>query len=124
MSVFESLPKEKTQLLGTSEISLFRHLIKVSKDAPITQNLVYHDIVPVTFLNPKSLPPDIKPELEFEITLSRPLFSSNDIENANFMYLKLDDMYPCPEEWNLKEGNEKDLNSSTRLLLKRHVAEY
>ena len=34
------------------------------------------------------------------------------MEDGNFINIKIDDLFPLPEEWSTKEGNKKDLNSS------------
>ena len=71
------------------------------------------------YLNPKLLPPPSKegdpsnaPEITIEASISNPLIAPEIVEAGNFISFKLLDMYPVPEDWTLKEGTEKDLNSS------------
>lgn len=74
------------------------------------------------YLNPKLLVAqkgveaveDVIPELEIELSISDLLLSPQVVDEGNFMTIKLDDVLPVPEEWSLREGSEKDLNTSMR----------
>lgn len=52
------------------------------------------------------------PSVLVEIALSRPLLTPAQLTNSVFLTIVLDDVRPVPEEWTLREGNEKDPNSS------------
>ncbi|KAI9339399.1 hypothetical protein BDR26DRAFT_837865 [Obelidium mucronatum] len=126
VTLIESLPKEKTQVLGTTEISLSSFVKYPPRDpnAPPTTpyqlpSLSVKETTSFAYLNPKLLPPPPKegdpnnqPEITVEVSLSAPLLAPEVVEQGNFMYIKLEDLYPVPDEWSLKEGNEKDLNSN------------
>ncbi|KAI8618763.1 hypothetical protein BC830DRAFT_1107404 [Chytriomyces sp. MP71] len=131
ITLIESLPKEKTQILGTTELGLSTFLKYPLRDpnAPPTTpyllpQLNVRETLPITYLNPKLLPPPAKeaaagevpinnqPEITVEVSLSSPLIPPEIVEQGNFMYVRLDDMFPVPDEWTLKDGNEKDLNSN------------
>ncbi|KAJ3142012.1 Cilia- and flagella-associated protein 70 [Physocladia obscura] len=126
ITLIESLPKEKTQVLGTAEISLSQFIKYPARDpnAPpsvpyLRPNLFLKDNISISYLNPKLLPPPSKegdpnnqPEIAIEVSLSSPLISPELVEQGNFLYIKLEDMFPVPDEWTLKDGNEKDLNSN------------
>ncbi|KAJ3008042.1 UNVERIFIED_CONTAM: Cilia- and flagella-associated protein 70, partial [Siphonaria sp. JEL0065] len=126
VTLIESLPKEKTQVLGSTEISLAAFVKYPQRDpnAPPTTpyqlpSLAVKETTTFSYLNPKLLPPPPKegdpnnqPEITIDVLLSAPLLAPEVVEQGNFMYIKLEDLYPVPEEWTLKEGNEKDLNSN------------
>ncbi|KAJ3075167.1 Cilia- and flagella-associated protein 70 [Podochytrium sp. JEL0797] len=126
ITLIESLPKDKTQILGCTELSLASFLKYPARDPnspPTTPyalpNLNVRESVSFTYLNPKLLPPPPKegdpnnqPEITVEVSLSGPLIAPEVVEQGNFLYVKLEDVYPVPDEWTLKEGNEKDLNSN------------
>ncbi|KAJ3355461.1 Cilia- and flagella-associated protein 70 [Entophlyctis luteolus] len=128
LSIFliESLPKEKTQILGSADVSLAQFVKYPPRDpnSPPTVPYLLPDLqinqpVPISYLNPKLLPappkegePSNLPEFCIEISLSAPLIAPEVVEQGNFLSFKLEDMFPVPEEWTLKEGNEKDLNSN------------
>ena len=86
-------------MLATSEVSLRQLLTNSSVSLKVA--LVY--------LNPKLLLAD--PFLLATVSLDKPLISELDMAEGNFMTIKLDDCWPVPDEWTLKEGNEKDLGS-------------
>lgn len=116
-ALMESFPKEKTALLGTAELSLYTKYLNyhssetVESIVPECELLITQNL-PVTFLNQKS-PMDVKLcEISVEISLSRALIDPVSLQNGVFAKIIVEDMYPVPEEWSLKEGNEKDLNSS------------
>ncbi|KAJ3196420.1 Cilia- and flagella-associated protein 70 [Irineochytrium annulatum] len=126
-TLIESLPKEKTQILGTAETCLYNPFLiyqqrdpEVSADLPLPPPmLVTKDTLSISYLNPRLLPPPPKdgetpnlPELTFEASLSKPLIPPDVVENGNFITVKLDDTFPVPDEWTLKEGTEKDMNSN------------
>ncbi|KAJ3101698.1 Cilia- and flagella-associated protein 70 [Phlyctochytrium planicorne] len=126
-TLIESLPKEKTQVLGTADICLGSVFLKYPQrdttapaDVPLSPPpLSFKDSVSITYLNSRLLPgaskdgePSNLPELFFEASLSKPLIPPEVVENGNFITFKLDDLFPVPDEWTLKEGTEKDLNSN------------
>eukprot|EP00842_Homolaphlyctis_polyrhiza_P007011 jgi/Hompol1/89/HPOL_005219-RA len=124
LTLIESLPKEKTAQLGTVEVSLYKPFLKYFTrdpevpDAPIpTCPLVYRENLPIVYANPKLLAPSPEslkstPECTLEVVLSRPLLRPDEIMNGNFVAVRVEDVYPVPDEWTTKEGNEKDLNSN------------
>ncbi|KAH6577787.1 hypothetical protein BASA60_003863 [Batrachochytrium salamandrivorans] len=123
LNLIESLPKEKTALLGTAELSLDKPFIhyagrELEKETPVSlPTLVFRETVPIIYSNAKllvSLPEFQRtaPECVVEVLLSRPLLSHNDFINGNFVNLHIDSVYPVPDEWNVKESSEKDLNSN------------
>ncbi|KAL2919158.1 hypothetical protein HK105_201433 [Polyrhizophydium stewartii] len=123
LSLIESLPKEKTALLGTSEITLYKAFLgyatrEPDSDASAAMSpLTFRETVPIVYTNPKLLSPSPEsqkttPECVIEVLLSRPLLMPEEITGGNFVNLRIDEVYPVPEEWTTKEGNEKDLNSN------------
>ena len=107
ISVFESFPKDKTALLGTVEIPLFDRFIR-----PKNSILSFKEVFPIIYSNSKLLTPggDI-PEMEIHVSLSRSILSESE-KLGSLISFTVQDVYPVPEEWSLKEGNEKDLSSS------------
>lgn len=107
MSLFESLPKDKTLLLGTVEVALFDRFLKTKNS-----KLSITEVFPVVYLNNKLLVTGSDtPEIQLQITLSRPIISESE-ESGSMISFTIQDVYPVPEEWSLKEGNDKDLNSN------------
>ena len=78
-----------------------------------TSFVQWRDWVPITPVTSVAGAP--VPELEIEITLSRPLLRSEDLENGNILTIKIDDMWNVPEDWSVKEGTERDLSSSNTI---------
>ncbi|KAI8911084.1 hypothetical protein EDD86DRAFT_246421 [Gorgonomyces haynaldii] len=120
VTLIESLPKEKTNVLGTGEVSLYKRFLDYYKretpDAPVPEcTLLTKEVVSINYANPKMLQPQDKPEVVLEISLSKALIEPSVMAKGVFATLELKDMYPLPEDWTLKEGNEKDLNSSIDL---------
>jgi hypothetical protein len=160
-TLIESLPKEKTAVLGSAEIFLYAEVFKIFRRTQNQSNATPEEegpfsikaSLPIQYSNPKLLPiaptqvpsgnppsaqnpqntvaiptnsapgggqskgdpeeaPRTIPELEVEIVLSKPLIPQEVMELGNFIIFKPEDMLPLPEEWSLKEGNEKDINSS------------
>ena len=128
ITLIESLPKEKTQILGTAEIAFGSTFLKYQHRDPDSDAdetplppppLHLKETVPITYNNLKLLPPPSKdgeianlPEITIEASISCPLIDPEVAEAGNFLTIKLDDLHPVPEEWTLKEGTEKDMNSS------------
>ncbi len=179
LTLFEQLPKEKTSILGTAEVSLsdlvyksvdYRNdifnecgdvdeklvivgcpennanqegqtsvdsAIKKSEDKlniideidlndtpankprDISSYLTITKTAQINYVNPRLLPAtkgddDLAklPEFTVEVTISNFLIDPEFIEHGNFINLHLNELYPVPDEWSLKEGTEKDLNSS------------
>ncbi|KAJ8327947.1 hypothetical protein QVD99_006319 [Batrachochytrium dendrobatidis] len=123
LTLIESLPKEKTALLGSAEVSLYKPFLQyydrnIENDGVIPEApLQFRKTVQIDYLNPKLLltSPEaskLVSECTIEISLSRPLLTSYDISHGNFVKLRIDDVYPIPDEWTTKEGSEKDLNSN------------
>ncbi|KAI8838398.1 hypothetical protein BC829DRAFT_447402 [Chytridium lagenaria] len=118
-TLIESLPKEKTQILGTSEVSLGPVFLKYQPRDPsgppeaplIPPPLSFKESLPITYLNPRRGVHN-QPEIMFEAMLSKPLLAPEVVENGNFLTIRLEDVFPVPDEWTLKEGTEKDLNSN------------
>ncbi|KAJ3056144.1 Cilia- and flagella-associated protein 70 [Rhizophlyctis rosea] len=153
-TLIESLPKEKTAVLGDAHLSMYPHFLKYPPTAAITPSptsdsasassastgpatgsttdisaasaqsptapLSFRQTVPITYLNPRLLAPGKNevedpnkiPEFEVEVSISEPLIPPEVVEQGNFITLKVEDVVPVPDEWSLKEGMEKDLNSS------------
>ncbi|KAJ3297860.1 Cilia- and flagella-associated protein 70 [Borealophlyctis nickersoniae] len=129
-TLIESLPKDKTAVLGDADLSMYHHFLKYpsrdpnAPDAPLLfPNLSFRETVPITYVNPRLLvaPPSknepedankLVPEFEIEVSLSQPLIPPEVVENGNFLFMKVEDAFPVPDEWTLKEGMEKDLNSN------------
>ncbi|KAJ3339170.1 Cilia- and flagella-associated protein 70 [Gonapodya sp. JEL0774] len=169
-TVIESLPKEKTAVLGTGELHLFNKLFKipnlveqqVESDTQISKEDVepakvapLEKIVPAARARTASAHPSERkgsaniPEregvsfretvtisnqpadagkklaatnsstagtpddphrsvLEVEVVLSRPLLSEEDRATGMFIMISPRQVYPTPEEWTVKEANEKD----------------
>jgi len=86
----------------------------------IASYLTITKTAPIIYLNPRLLPSNTKgddeltkgPEFTVEVTISNFLIDPEIIEHSNFINLHLGEVYPVPEEWSLKEGSEKDLNSN------------
>ena len=87
----------------------------------IASYLTITKTAPIIYLNPRLLPANNNkgddelmkgPEFTVEVTISNFLIDPEIIEHSNFINLHLSEVYPVPEEWSLKEGSEKDLNSS------------
>lgn len=134
ITVIESLPKEKTSVLGTAEACLGARFLKYplknpeEPDAPVgpPPPLSFKETINVAYLNTKLVAvPAAKPgqgddassgqpEIDIEVSISKLLIQPEIVENGNFMTFKVDDLLPVPEEWSLREGNEKDLNTSKR----------
>lgn len=53
-----------------------------------------------------------QPALTVEFALSRPLLSVPLLTNSAFLTLTTEDVRPVPDDWTLKDGNEKDLTTS------------
>jgi hypothetical protein len=129
ITLFESLPKEKTAVLATCETRLSHFLeyprvemadTMTSIATPPAKRVVKH--LSLQYLNTKLLQTvaqkgveaveDVVPELEIELSISELLLSPQVVEEGNFITIRLDDVLPVPEEWSLREGTEKDLNTS------------
>lgn len=69
--------------------------------------------IPITYLNPKLLVvgQDL-PSITVVVSLSRPLLRASDLQSSVFLCIQLEDVRPVPEEWSLKDGNEKDPQSN------------
>jgi hypothetical protein len=134
ITLIESLPKEKTQVLGYTECILGSTFLNYpqrdpdeNSDVPLTPPpLHFKTSVPISYLNPKLLPnppkegePNNQPELTIEASISNLLIPMDVVEAGNFVTVKLDDAFPVPDEWALREGNEKDVNSSELIIMKR-----
>ncbi|KAJ3217632.1 Cilia- and flagella-associated protein 70 [Clydaea vesicula] len=129
--------EEKTAVLGTCETKIqnFLNYPKVETQqstVSLPPELFLQKKIPVNYLNQKllalpNLPANAKnnataaqvvneedliPEIEVQISLSSLLLDPEVVDNGNFIHLKVDDVYPVPEEWSLREGTEKDLNTN------------
>ena len=118
-TIFESLPKEKTIVIGTTDICLYHYYLKYytqeDLEAPIPEcQLTFQKILPIAFAS--GAKPGVGQDastLSVEISLSRALISPTDLQNGMFATLKVEEIYPVPDDWSLRDGNEKDLNSSS-----------
>lgn len=133
ITLIESLPKEKTAVLGTAELCLFKKFLKYfTKETPDSVvpecPLTIREVLPIVYANTKLLGPDTTtkvvgsvevkiPEIILEISISRPLIEATALQHGVFVNLNIEDLHPLPEEWSIKEGNDKDLNSSNYLLI-------
>ncbi|KAJ1542222.1 hypothetical protein HK405_010123 [Cladochytrium tenue] len=124
-TLIESLPKDKTQVLGTAEVRLSPFVKCATKDPQsdaatnaLLPALSRKENAVFSYLNPRLLPPPSKdgeqllPELAVEVSISNPLIRPEAIEAGNFITFSPEDFLPVPDEWTTKEGTEKDLNSS------------
>ncbi|KND04050.1 uncharacterized protein SPPG_01495 [Spizellomyces punctatus DAOM BR117] len=124
-TLIESLPKEKTAVLGEGELSMFPHFFKYPARDPNNPDVLppppplsFKATVPISYANARLLGKDADehtkngPEFDVEVILSAPLIEPEVVENGTFLTFKVDDVFPVPDEWTLKEGNEKDLNSN------------
>lgn len=119
ITLFESLPKDKTQSLGVAEIPLYDPFIKSLKEkSPILSDT---KTVRVVYSNLKLLINDAVPEIEVMISLSSPLISEPELETGSFALFKVVDVASLPEEFSLKDGTEKDPNSSKSSMLNRKM---
>jgi len=95
------------------------------KSHDISSYLTITKTVPINYLNPRLIPANTKgddeltklPEFTVEVTISNFLIDPEVIEHGNFINLHINELYPVPEEWSLKEGTEKDLNSSNNFII-------
>jgi len=98
-------------------------LLMKRKTNDISSYLTITKTIPINYLNPRLLPTPkgdedpqkMLPEFTVEVTISNFLIDPEVIEHGNFINLHLNEIYPVPEEWSLKEGTEKDLNSSKNI---------
>lgn len=109
--------------LGVAEIPLFHRFLQ-PKDKEV--KLSFKDSFPIVYANQKLLQPasDAIPEIEIEVSISHPLLTESDLQGGSFASIRVEDVFPVPDEWTLKEGNEKDLNSSKILLRYNVVPRY
>jgi hypothetical protein len=108
ITVIEMLPKEKTAVLGTCELSLYAPFVSTyGRDIELKKTL---NIMAVAGKGGQS--EQLSSTVEVEVSLSNPLLPVEVMEAGNLMTITVDEMIPVPEEWMLKEGTEKDLNSS------------
>lgn len=118
----EALPKDKNAPLGSAEISLFQPFLAYFQrddlDTPVPEcPLSISRKITINYINPKNLTSNQEsPSITVEISLSRPLLSSSLLSNSVFMSIITEDIRPIPEEWSLRDGSEKDVNSSNFLL--------
>ena len=118
----EALPKDKSAPLGSAEISLFQPFLTYFQrddlDTPVPEcPLSISRKITINYINPKNLTSNQEsPSITVEISLSRPLLSSSLLSNSVFMSIITEDIRPIPEEWSLRDGSEKDVNSSNFLL--------
>ncbi len=118
LTLFESLPKEKTALLGVADVSLFKRFLQYfqreDSDDPVPDcPLSFTETLPFVYANPKMLTANQDPpSVSVEISISRPILTPALLASSIFLTLLLEDVKPVPDEWTLKDGNEKDLNSS------------
>ena len=119
----ESLPKDKSAPLGAGEFSLFKPFLAYFKrddlDTTVPEcPLSFTQKIPIVYSNQKMLAANQEvPAVNVEFTLSRPLLSGPLLSNSTFLTLTAEDLRPVPEDWTLRDGNEKDLNSSKISLL-------
>ena len=127
ITLIESLPKEKTAILGGIQLSLAKYFLRYatreSESEPLVMEhlLSIKEALPITYHNQRLLSPNpeslkILPECFLEISISRPILTPQIIQSSIFATFILNDLLPVPDEWNVKEINEKDLNSSNSYL--------
>ena len=106
--MIEILPKEKTAVLGTAELTLFTPFVSsYGKEIELKRS------VNISYVNPKMLGSEsLVPALDIEVKLSAPLLPAEAMEAGNLMTITVEDMSPVPDEWTLKDGVDKDLTSS------------
>ncbi|KAI8901936.1 hypothetical protein BC833DRAFT_575629 [Globomyces pollinis-pini] len=117
-TLIESLPKEKTSILGTCEISMYKHFLKYfNRDDPESIippcPLMFHQILPINYVNSKMLGLNQdNPILAIEVLISKPIIPVDVLQNGIFATIVPSDVYPVPEDWSLRDPNEKDLHSN------------
>jgi hypothetical protein len=127
-TVIESFPKEKTSILGVAEVSLYRAFLlyfvpKLGEDSIPECPLSFQQVLPIAYSNPKMLTQNQEaPCISIQVSLNRPIIPVSKLRGGIFASLNLDDLYPVPEDWSLREGNEKDINSSSLRLIKIYTA--
>jgi hypothetical protein len=99
VTLIESLPKEKTAVLATAEISLYKkflkYFMKETHDSPVPEcPLTIHEVLPLTYATPKLLGNDPKvPEIILEISISRPLIDAISLQHGVFVELSIDEYF-------------------------------
>lgn len=116
-TVIESLPKEKTATLGTAEIFLFKKFLnyytKETFESAVPEcELSFSQTVPLVYQNQKLIDPKTPPEISVEVSLSAPLIAPQLLQQGLFASFKVEDVLPVPEDWSVREGNEKDACSN------------
>ncbi|ORZ30084.1 hypothetical protein BCR44DRAFT_1517607 [Catenaria anguillulae PL171] len=119
-TLYEVLPKDKNAILGTAETSLASFLLSQDSSAALdgpaeTRNLGGTGSAAIEYANPKLLGPDdqqVKPAFTFVVSVDKPIVAWDDLESSVVAELHPVQVYPVPDEWNVKEANEKDVNSN------------
>lgn len=120
----------KKPIDGNEKLNNADEVDPLNNDSTVTTNpndmtsyLTITKTAPINYLNPRLLPTTNNnnkgdddsmkgPEFTIEVTISNFLIDPEIIEHGNFINLQINELYPVPDEWSLKEGTEKDLNSS------------
>jgi hypothetical protein len=117
-TLIESLPKEKTTILGQAESCMYSRFLspgQFDENGKVMSNCetLFAETLVINYTNPKLLAPNQEvPCLKIELSLTKPLLSAEAILNGIFANISLDTLHPLPEDWSIREGSEKDLNSS------------
>ncbi|RKP16794.1 hypothetical protein ROZALSC1DRAFT_24879 [Rozella allomycis CSF55] len=107
LQIDEVLPKEKSALLATASVHLKDPFVFKPNELKTSLQL------PLVYAAGKQGLNDLPPAfLTVTVSLDRPLLSHEELENGNIMTFKFSDFSPTPDDWTLKEPNERDLNSS------------
>jgi hypothetical protein len=121
VSIFESLPKEKTALLGTAEMSLSPYLLQLDpvkmefmanpiSNENISVNLNYGSPAASTQKPPMTAASGtdtaVDPKLILSITTNKPLVDPTELAQSNVLEIGPTEVGPLPEEWNHKESAE------------------
>ncbi|TPX37150.1 hypothetical protein SmJEL517_g01059 [Synchytrium microbalum] len=120
LTLIESLPKEKTAVLATAEVSLGARFLKypprldsAPSDAPLSSpELSFVETITWTYVTPKMVAGSDAPLVDIELSLSKCLVSPADWEAGNLVAFTIADMAPVPDEWTTKEGSDRDPNSN------------
>ncbi|TPX41837.1 hypothetical protein SeLEV6574_g05897 [Synchytrium endobioticum] len=119
-TLMESLPKEKTAVLATAEVSMAHQFLKypprpdhLPQDAPSpTPELSFSDSLTWVYATPKMIAGFDPPTMDIDVSLSKVLIPPADWDTGVLFTLTIADVAPVPDEWSTKEASERDLNSN------------
>ena len=127
VQLIEALPKEKTAFIGSGGQRIGSQFLPIRpfKMNTTEDNIVKEPELKYEFVIPLTLEPlanakagkeqaadSQSAQVVIEISLSRPLVTAEYLEHGRFLTVEPFQMFPLPEEWAVKEVNEKDLNTN------------